>query len=615
MKWIHYSSVTLLLAVNAFSNEMESKHFAAPLTPKAPVIDGIISTGEWKVSLGFDGMAWKGNPEERSVTSYITADEENFYFAIVSELPPDKVPLLTRIVNNNEAVVHDDAVEVFINTSPGEERGITYQFLCNAAGAHAYLNKTRGGYPQPDEWNGGYTFKNRITDKHWVVEMKVPVANLAQNRKTTDGTWGISLCRDWKRPWVFSSAPADFSAKKCTMKFEKGAPVIHFKKSGDFFDRKIRGELYLFNPSATTAKLHVRIHTGLDMMPSVTLDKDVSVAGGQSLSIPYDASTHAANCEKIDFSVEVKKEGITCYTLNHSWKNRRKDRWTIKPEKILPFDFEYAFYPYHRQLRVKNLFQNYRQALPDSVTYTVNNKESGKTVLKFHSSAEDGHQQTVDIPDIKGLFTITLELGEDRISKEFKRKHYPWEGNSLGKGHKVYPPFTPMKRKGSTISTVLRDHDLTESGLPRQITVQGKLLLTAPASLIMNGKPLQGDKLDFIEVADDVILTQSPLKTDGFSGEADGRWEYDGTLKYDLTIDPAESKALDSLVLEIPLADEYAKMYHAMGDGIRNTLYDYLPEGEGEIWNASKVKAGYMPPGFCTYLFLGSPMRGLCFFC
>ena len=447
------------------------------------------------------------------------------------------------------------------------------------------------------------------------MEIKVPVANLARNRKTTDGAWGISLCRDWKRPWVFSSAPADFSAGNCAVTFQTDAPAVYFRKSGDFSSKQIRGDLLLFNPSPEPIELNCRIHTGLDMMPAVTVEKSVSLDGGTSISITYDSSVHAANCEKIDFSVEVKKEGVPCYTFNHSWKGKRKDRWAIKPEKTLTFDFEYALYPYRRQLRVKNLFQNYRKALPTSVTYTVTEKESGKIVLKFQTSAEDGHQQIVDIPDIEGTFILALELGEERISKDFTRKRYPWEGNSLGKGRKVYPPFTPMKQEGSTISTVLRDHDLAESGLPRQITVQGKRLLTAPASLIMNGKPLKGDKLKFIEVADDVIHTHSFLKTDGFAGDAHGRWEYDGTLKYDLTIDPVNSPAVNSLVLEIPLATEYAKMVHAMGDGIRNTLYDYLPEGEGEIWNASKVKAGYMPEKFCTYLFLGSPLRGLCFFC
>jgi len=615
MKKICYSALLCLTWIAAvFGTGSQMSRFTAPLISKAPVIDGVISPDEWKDSLSFDGMAWKGELEERMVQSYIAADADNFYFAIVSELPPDGT-LLQEIQKNSPAVVHDDAAEVFINPFPGMEKGITFQFIFNSADAHAYQSSVWGGYPAPAEWNGQYIFKNRVTDKQWITEIKVPVANTIKGRQVTDGAWGISLCRDWKRPWVFSCAPTDFTAKKCSFTFKQGAPAIHFIHTGSFSDKNIKGELSLYNTGTAPLNLSVKMNTDLDMMPSVTVTENIPIPGGQTRTIPYDASTHAANCGKFNFSVDVANGDSPCYSVRHHWGEKRKARWEIVSAKALPFDFEYAFYPYKNKLRIKNLFQNYNKPLPESVTYIVQKKSAAQPLREIRSLSTDKHEEFVTLPDIEGTYTITLNLNGETLSKEFIRQRYPWERNPLGKSRKVYPPFTPMTLKGRTISTVLRDHQIAKSGLPEQITVQGVDILAAPVSLLVNGSAVPANAIEYPEIAADVIRTSSRFSTDSFTAEAKGRWEYDGCLKYDLTIDPQKCSGLHSLILEVPLKAQFANMFHAMGDGIRNTLYDYLPEGEGVIWDATKVQGGYMPEKFCTYLYLGSPLRGLSFFC
>ena len=50
-------------------------------------------------------------------------------------------------------------------------------------------------------------------------------------------------------------------------------------------------------------------------------------------------------------------------------------------------------------------------------------------------------------------------------------------------------------------------------------------------------------------------------------------------MRLDLTLAPGAT--VDGLTLEIPLRDEAAPLLHAMGDGIRNTLYTQVPAGPG----------------------------------
>lgn len=46
-----------------------------------------------------------------------------------------------------------------------------------------------------------------------------------------------------------------------------------------------------------------------------------------------------------------------------------------------------------------------------------------------------------------------------------------------------------------------------------------------------------------------------------------------------LTLNPS-NETTESLALEIPMRNDTATMVHAMGDGIRNTIYKYIPKVE-----------------------------------
>lgn len=53
---------------------------------------------------------------------------------------------------------------------------------------------------------------------------------------------------------------------------------------------------------------------------------------------------------------------------------------------------------------------------------------------------------------------------------------------------------------------------------------------------------------------------------------------------------------------------------HANADRIRAPVAEYIPQGTGVVWDASKVSSNDWPKRFCPYIFLGDAARGLCWF-
>ena len=602
----------ILLGAATFAAPGKNHEFIVPLMEKAPTIDGKFNPEEWKDTAGFDGMVWDGVLEQRLVRSYVGATEDAFYFAIISELP-EVGEIISKVKENSSNIVNDDAAEIFIDPTPGVERGIRYQCLFNSIGSEVYFAAVRGGYPQPASWDGKYQIANSMQDGKWITEIKVPVKNIVPDRKITDGVWGISLCRDWKQPWVFSSAPAGFTGADTRFKFVKNAPAIQFEAHGDFTAKQIHGELSLYNPDSKAIALDVLIHSELNLMPEVRLNEKVTIEPGKTVKLPYDARVNAAICDNFDFMIKVSGKDGVHYSRQFKWAIPRPVRWATVEEVVLPFDFELAYYPYKNLLRVRNLFHNYKKNLPAEVSYTISEKESGKVIKSEKVKAVHGLETRLQLPELKGEYIVTLAINEnEKLDKEFVRKRYDWEHNKLGRSRKVFAPFTDIKVENNTLSTVFRDHRLSNIGLPEQITIKGIDVLAAPITLKLNGKALTAVKLSFTERAADVVRTQSELKSGNFNAVANARWEYDGCLKYDLTLKSGDIK---SLILEVPLKDEYAPMIHAMIEGIRaGILFDQLKPGEGELWTAREQQATTMPANFCTYIFLGSALRGLSVF-
>ena len=104
-----------------------------PVIEKAPVIDGKISPEEWSNAAEIYGLHGYNSAylSSRQGKQFFAVDNNFFYFASQTELPPEDIPLLSRVKKYGGAVFLDDSVEITI--LPPHEKFV-FQFIVNSLG-------------------------------------------------------------------------------------------------------------------------------------------------------------------------------------------------------------------------------------------------------------------------------------------------------------------------------------------------------------------------------------------------------------------------------------------------------------------------------------------------
>ena len=619
--------------------------YRVPLMDKPPTLDGRIEPAEWARAAGFDGFAFQNMLERRRVRAWAGATPTHLYFAIQSQLP-DEGEILAQVSNDTVKVVFDDSIEVWIDPTPGSEHGQTFQMLANAIGRVGYKHHGRGNVQENPAWQGNWKVANGFHDGSWHCEVEVPIGNLPQvpnlreaKREVTQGSWGINLCRNWKQPWAFSSlgggayAPSD----RFTFTSDDALAIAH-ESRGDAFVGDLNHVLILSNPTAKPVEAKAEVLLKRDVMPELPWSETLTIPPGEKKEIAVKTRDEATRKFQLTLRVTSPDGRTIHYERSYAWQRGEPWKWTTKKKETLPIDFQFAYYPYLNRMRVladvSNLPGN---AALESLTCSIRPKGRKRAVksVVFDQFKDGRQEQTFDLPHLSGEYEIVFQakgqnVPQGELVKEFERTVYEWEHRGLGTSTKVYPPFTPIKVEGKKVSTILREHTMNGFGLWDQVVAAGKPLLAAPMRLVAEiggavteikaSQPLRFHvKTDhrveaearFGDVVSDPATGLDVIR--GLCGQVFTAWDYDGMMQLQVCLREPAGK-VDSLRLEIPFRDEMAPMMHAMGDGIRNTVYARVPKGEGVVWDSSKVQVNDFPKGFCSYIYVGSPVRGLCWF-
>jgi hypothetical protein len=129
----------------------------------------------------------------------------------------------------------------------------------------------------------------------------------------------------------------------------------------------------------------------------------------------------------------------------------------------------------------------------------------------------------------------------------------------------------------------------------------------------MNFRTLQG-RLKVVSAKPHEARTEGQLSAGPFRAYFRDTWDYDGTVRVDLTLESTDGRAIEELTLEIPFLGEAATLMHANSDRIRAPVAQKISDGDGVVWDARKVACDDYIKNFCPYVFLGGPVRGLCWF-
>ncbi|MFP4056819.1 MAG: glycoside hydrolase domain-containing protein [Candidatus Brocadiia bacterium] len=230
---------------------------------------------------------------------------------------------------------------------------------------------------------------------------------------------------------------------------------------------------------------------------------------------------------------------------------------------------------------------------------------------------------SLTLPPLEGDHEIAVRaegtnVPQGELVKPLERTVFDWERQGLGTSTKVYPPFTPIRVEGKKVATVLREHTMNDQGLWDQVVARGKPLLAAPMRLVAGATDEKLEEkrrgLAFTTTEEHAVAGRAAFELGALRANPQVTWDYDGTMRVDLELSSEQGQALSFLDLEIPLRNDAAPMIHAMGDGIRNTIYTRVPEGEGVVWDASKVQVNDFPRNWCSYIYVGGPVRGLSWF-
>jgi len=614
--------------------------YVLPVMKKAPEINGYIDENEWKEAIRFDGFSWTGKLEPRRTIGYIGATNENIYVGIISELP-EEGEILKNVKDNTEKIVRDDAVEVWIDPFPGEDDGVTFQMLCNSIGYVYYLTHPRGNVKQEDfyGWNGNYKISNGFHGNFWHCEIEIPLKNLVKNRKITDGKWMLNICRDYKQPWSWASIGQEgynFTAKnKIIFEFsEKNGIVVRQKHLKDPVFGDIEYNVEIYNPCKEKVELSCNLILKRDVMPEITEREKIVLLPEEAKNFVIKVSDNVTNKFELDTNILSSDEKKIYFSRNYWWENwkTKKEKWQTKKIELPPCDFQFAYYPYLNKIKILSDISRVKGKV-EKVNFVIREEESKKIIkeLEFNKNEfKDGKCEKIfDMPSLNGKYEILMKLKgenvpEGEIVKKFERKVFEWENNNLGKSRKVYPPFKPIKKEGNKLFTVLKEYTVNNLGLLSSVITEDQERITKKEILAgemtykmkTEGKEVKPDKgiIKYKEVSPDRVIIESKFNIGNLSCNSISSLDYDGMLKIDLTLNPCEKK-IDEMILEIPLKNEVAKLMHAMADGIRSPILTcYIPEGEGVIWDATKIQPSSFPKNFCTYIFLGNPKRGISWF-
>ncbi len=607
----------------------------------APARDGHVHPEQWADAICIDGLTYEhGQLQPRRCFAYIGATEHSLHFAIVSELPPNDEPLITQVTKPSNRLAFDDSIEIWIDPAPDDAQGVTYQMLANAVGVATYQTHVWGGIPNTPYygWKGDYAVANGLHDGFWHAQVTVPLEAVDPERDVTNGVWSFNLCRNWKQPWAFSCLGSRQYEPRPSLRFQfsrNEALAVHLTHRTDPFSRRVAAEMSLHNPGQDAVDTRAQFYLRRDRMPEVTVSKTVTVAPGSTKVVSLEDEDHVSEGFEL-FAVACGNNGAPPYFTRFArWRPLSEPRWNTTKQTKPPLDFQFAYYPTRGVLRIApNITGLDEQAVIHSLTFSIRRIDDHEVIATARVSEQQlqdtNYRCELSLPPLNGEYEVVAEAtGRDvptlPIAKSFVRRVYEWEGNTFGKGRKVYKPFETVQVDGNRVGLVLRDYDMNGLGLLDQVwawdveRISRKPILAAPMRYraMVDGQDvlLEPSASRIHEAADDraVIINEFCFEHHRF--QATSTIEYDGMVRVDLQLPEEGIQALQSLDLEIPLSDDGCDLMHAMIDGIRYPiLTDKVPRGWGVVWDATKLENVECPANFCTYIWLGDANRGLAWF-
>ncbi|NQU40115.1 MAG: hypothetical protein HQ523_09195 [Lentisphaerae bacterium] len=603
-----------------------------PLLTTPPVIDGRIEPGEWD-TLRVHGLVSGryGLVDPREGDFWVGADAQHLYLALRTEIHPHQA-LLTR-AQHAPQVTKDDSVEFWIDPYPQSTATTAryYQLMFNSAGISHQAAFDRAGQPD-NTWRSRYQLAQQQIDGFWHFEIAIELDSFKAAVEPLATPWRMRIIRNWKMPWVQAGWSPQVSAfsdrdSMALVAFDPAAPVVQQLAYRDAAAGKVLMTFRLKNPSAKPQAITCTFgHNEIDQ-PRHFHTEDVLLAPGAEETVSYERDVAGEGRYQGVSEVRISSpdDQTVYFAREYGWKlDPAAVAWAPVPTEAISM-FDLAYYPYLNKLKVRLDLASFKHR--DRVkSIRLEVRPAGGDVLVatvFPPPSDDGQAEVfADLPELpSGDYEVKVFLeGEgvptEPMTRTFERRRFIWEHNQIGLSDEVIPPFTPIEVAGDTVKTILREHQMSDLGLWRQVISQGEALLAAPMTLEISANqqvlPIQSGGVTFDKARPQQVTGHADWTSGDLQGRTEFGYDYDGLMMVTVRLTAAQPTAVERVRLRVPIKLPHWPLLHTVTDGIRMNYAGKLPAGEGVVWTSREANRGFLAGTFLPYIYIGGPARGLC---
>ncbi len=650
---------------------------SVPRLTEPPVIDGVVGDDEWSAATAFTGLTPSCTPynpyvqpEPMQGIVFLAHDGQNLLVGLRSPIPPPPKNSKERLKSGGKGdddaggIESGDYWEVRFQIPNEKKESIEYLFKVNPAGKLSDQRVTpqdegKNRHAAGIEWSAGAKVAAKTDEERnlWEVELAIPFAALGFADGAPIGkSWrtmflrGHGYCGPTRGEW--NGAVSQFMGDQAGIIVISGElPAFQLLRLGELRDYKLAPAIRLTNRGTASRDTEVRISVESGDAVLHEEKKRITLAPGESVRPEWSATTFEP---PPGMSARVRVEAFSGADLLYmgeaqtirmapreykSYAHWPYGSWPFESACAGKWELKASFYPYFNAVDASvNTALDYLPAdmhaaprcalslsLLDAAGRAAAPLKSGTIALKEGKGSLVWRE--VDLRP--GVYTVSGQLMNDKdepiggtITRQFERRAFPWERNSIGVSDNVFEPFREIKvdRAAGTLSPWGRIYTLGRCGLPGGIvttaearlpeqTVCGPLRIEATVDGVM--KPLDGGSV-ISSTEPGIVRLKGTGEAAGLKMETRAFMQYDGWWQTSVKFVPTGTTHIDRLELVIPLAKEADTMWFYRG---RSEIFSGgLRKGAGELWNNLKKNGKTIDNVFTPVIGVGTGDAALWWF-
>lgn len=573
-----------------------------PHMKQAPAIDGVLDNREWAPAAELPQLMdfEQGIADKKRTVVYIGYTDDKLYigfrFSRAANWPP---PLCAK----EGKLWAQDCAEFFLG--PDMDMTSAFNYVGNACSVYAD-GITRNATDR--NWSSKCDYQSRILPAGWEGEFAIPFAELGRPTPKLGEIWSFNFFRNRKTPvgglaeWSYMT---DWNVKPDFgyLVFGGVSPAIHIAEIGEIgledvgclveignftdltnnlvvscqvlapkdkalnYYKTLEAEADTFGSvsdaksSTPIGQVIPKVRAGYDEV--FAKDQAVEVIPGRSLNVPL-----------------VAKVGPGPYVIRYAISTPAGKilmGGVLPMVKTVPLELTYEPYFLTAGMFRLNADLSKVPGVAAGATLVADVLDAaGKKVAggKYSIPAAQTESFSTDIScrDMTaGTYQLTVSIadsGNKTLAKNSITLEKPpvpaWHANKLGYPEVPPEPWTEVKAADNQVGVWGRTVAFGDMLQPKSIVSSGKELLAGPVTLTIDGIAASGwlgAKAKLVSRKPTEACYAFRGEKDAFQAELDVKVEFDGFMRYDLTIRPRGTNALRSLVLEIPFQATQAAFF------------------------------------------------------